>query len=343
MVFAIAAQGAGQLKVDRKVNHTTNKKEMTAEQKVVKATDGDESLVSHENKTKAQILSLVPAVPADPTADDWYDCGDESGYSKFYFTLPETDVDGNQIDCEHLSYRVYTDNNQLFTFSAQDYTFDLDDEDIDEVPYWLYSNAVDFHDYYCYIYRTNESDYEPFFKERVGIQVIYTIDGVRNTSNIVYWPDNFVVPETIKATGVVVDKVGNPLEGATVTFTPVVAQEQSEGMPRRAEVGVVTETTDENGQFKAVLASLTDYNVTAALGNASITLDISTVNVDIDLEEIVIATIVTGIDDVTANKQVASTTYFDLTGRKVNEPVDGVFVKSIRYTDGTVTNVKVVK
>lgn len=147
-------------------------------------------------KPFGQIVNAVPAVPADPIVSEnideaWYDCGDESGYSRFYFTLPTTDVDGNMIDPELLSYSIFTDDDQLFTFPAEDYTYDLS-EDITEVPYWLYSDAVDFNKGYVYMYRTNAEGFEPLFEHRIGIQVYYTVESpetkapVRNASNIVY-------------------------------------------------------------------------------------------------------------------------------------------------------------
>ena len=141
-----------------------------------------------EFKTKGQIVNLQPAVPANPTADQWYDCGDESGFSRFYFTLPTTDVNGNAIEPEYLSYSIFVNNGngpELFTFPAEDYTYDLT-EDITEVPYWLYTDAVDFKSYYVYMYRTNEEGYEPLFTENIGIQVYYTVDGVRNASEIAW-------------------------------------------------------------------------------------------------------------------------------------------------------------
>ena len=136
----------------------------------------------------------VAAVPADPTADEWYDCGDESGFSRFYFTLPTTDVDGNILDPEFLSYALWINDGEgnvyQFTFPAEDYTFDLV-EDIDEVPYELYSSAVDFNNYYVYMYRTNMNDNPLFVRDEehngnIGIQVFYTVDGERNASNIVW-------------------------------------------------------------------------------------------------------------------------------------------------------------
>ena len=131
---------------------------------------------------------MQPAVPANPTADQWYDCGDESGFSRFYFTLPTTDVNDNPIEPEYLSYSIFVNNGngpELFTFPAEDYTYDLT-EDITEVPYWLYNDAVDFKNYYVYMYRTNEEGYEPLFTENIGIQVYYTVDGVKNASEIAW-------------------------------------------------------------------------------------------------------------------------------------------------------------
>ena len=134
------------------------------------------------------MVNLVPAVPANPTADEWYDCGDESGFSKFYFTLPTFDVDGNMLDPEYISYSIFVDNGngpEMFTFPAVDYTYDLY-EDITEVTYDLYSSAVDFRDYFCYFYRTNEPGYEPLFTDDIGIQVYYTVNGEKNASDIVW-------------------------------------------------------------------------------------------------------------------------------------------------------------
>ena len=137
------------------------------------------------------MVNLVPAVPANPTADNWIDSGDESGYSRFYFTLPTTDVDGNMIDPEHVSYSVYVDNGngpEVFTFDAATYTHDLT-EDITEVPYSLYNGGYDFRNGYVYFYRTNAEGFDPLFTQNIGIQAHYTVDGVKNSSDIVWLYD----------------------------------------------------------------------------------------------------------------------------------------------------------
>lgn len=131
-------------------------------------------------------INVVPAVPANPTSVEWTDRGDESGYSRLNFTLPDYDIDGNPINPELLSYSIFLDDDQLFTFDADTYYMNLT-EDLTEIPYSIWgSNYYDFHPSYVYFYRTNAEGYEPFFNWRIGIQVHYTVDGVKNSSDIVY-------------------------------------------------------------------------------------------------------------------------------------------------------------
>ena len=190
----------------------------------------------------------VAAVPADPTADDWYDCGDESGFSKFYFTLPATDVDGNVLDPEFLSYALWINDGEgnvyQFTFPAEDYTFDLV-EDIDEVPYELYTSAVDFHDYYVYMYRTNENDNPLFVRDddhdgNIGIQVFYTVDGERNASNIVWL---YEVPSSV-------NEMNAGKTVANVRYFNVAGQEMAQ--PSGMTIKVTTYTDGTTSAVKVV-------------------------------------------------------------------------------------------
>ena len=190
----------------------------------------------------------VAAVPADPTADEWYDCGDESGFSKFYFTLPTTDVDGNTLDPEFLSYALWINDGEgnvyQFTFPAEDYTFDLV-EDIDEVPYELYSSAVDFNDYYVYMYRTNENDNPLFVRDddhdgNIGIQVFYTVDGERNASNIVWL---YEVPSSV-------NEMNAGKTVANVRYFNVAGQEMAQ--PSGMTIKVTTYTDGTTSAVKVV-------------------------------------------------------------------------------------------
>ena len=191
------------------------------------------------------MVNLVPAVPANPTADEWYDCGDESGFSKFYFTLPKTDVDGNMLDPEYLSYSVYVDNGngaELFHFTGDDYTYDLAyDDDITEVPYILYSSAVDFRDYFVYMYRTNEPGYEPLFTENIGIQAFYTVNGEKNASDIVW---------LYEAPHVNVNELNAGKTVANVRYFNVAGQEMAQ--PNGMTIMVTTYTDGTTSAAKVV-------------------------------------------------------------------------------------------
>jgi len=50
-----------------------------------------------------------------------------------------------------------------------------------------------------------------------------------------------------------------------------------------------------------------------------------------------------GIESTIADKSIESVTYHDITGRTINKPVNGIFVKTIRYSDGTLSTSKIVK
>ena len=99
------------------------------------------------------------------------------------FALPTTDVDGNIIEQEFISYSIFVDNDEIYTFDAASYG--SIDQDITEVPYSLWSNYWNFTPTQVTFYRTNHCD-DPIFEHRIGIQVYYTVGGVKNASDIVY-------------------------------------------------------------------------------------------------------------------------------------------------------------
>ena len=196
-----------------------------------------------EFNTQGVYFELVPAVPANASADEWSDCGDESGFSMFYFTLPTTDVDGNPIDPEYLSYSIYVDNGngpELFTFDAVTYSYDIA-EDITEVPFSLYSSAMDFHNSYVYFYRTNAEGYEPLFTENIGIKVYYTVDGVKNESPEIAW---------LYDTHVAVDEVNAGKTVANVRYFNVAGQEMAQ--PEGMTIQVTTYTDGTKSAVKVV-------------------------------------------------------------------------------------------
>ena len=134
--------------------------------------------------TVAVLNDENPIIPANPTADEWYDCGNDWATSKFYFTLPTTDTEGNPLDPTRLSYSIFLDDDQIYTFDYWDYDYDIED-DMTEIPYSIYSDGYDITDHVVYFYGTNYSEW-PIFTWRIGIQVYYTYHGVKTASDIVY-------------------------------------------------------------------------------------------------------------------------------------------------------------
>lgn len=126
----------------------------------------------------------VPAVPANPEVTDFFDSGREDGFTRLDFNINLFDVDGNPLNSDYLTYSIYVDNDELFTFDYDTYGASNGfDTDMTEIPYGY--SGYDFYLRRVYFYRTNEGD-NPFFTWRIGIQVHYTVEGVRNSSDIVY-------------------------------------------------------------------------------------------------------------------------------------------------------------
>lgn len=137
--------------------------------------------------TFAVAASAFAVTPADPTDVSWFDYGNEDGYSKLSFSLPQLSVEGNILSTDNLGYRVYLDNDQIFTFERSVYTYDNIYGDVTDIYSWQYEGGTDFTTDYIYFYRTNAEGYEPFFTWRIGIQVFYVNDdNTRSYSNIVY-------------------------------------------------------------------------------------------------------------------------------------------------------------
>ena len=137
-----------------------------------------------------------PAVPMDPVIEYWEDNGDENGNSALLTMIEATDVDGYGIEESGLSYTIYTDRGKPFTFEASKYGLQ---EDVTEVTYDMWQDNYMLRPNCIYFFRTNAEGFEPFFNWRIGIQLHYTCNGVKQSSNIVYLevfdePEDPVIP-----------------------------------------------------------------------------------------------------------------------------------------------------
>ena len=101
-------------------------------------------------------------------------------YGYFGFTLPETDLNGNILDPEYLSYSIYLDDNV-----DEPLMFDPDYYDIpdwtSEITYEIMNTSSFFHYDYVYIYL------DWYFHYNIGIQAHYTVNGEKYSSFISFW------------------------------------------------------------------------------------------------------------------------------------------------------------
>ena len=181
----------------------------------------------------------VPAVPANPEALEFYDCGNETGYTRFDFNINLVDVDGNPLDADCLTYSIFTDNDELFVFDYDTYGPDNGfDTDMTEIPYGY--SGYDFYLRRIYFYRTNEGD-NPFFNWRIGIRLNYTVDGITNYSDIVYL---VVYPHTA------LDEVNAGKTIAGVRYFNVAGQEMAQ--PSGVTIQVTTYSDDTTSVAKVI-------------------------------------------------------------------------------------------
>ena len=106
-------------------------------------------------------------------------------------------------------------------------------------------NKVDFNDYYVYMYRTNMNDNPLFVRDEehngnIGIQVFYTVNGVKNASEIAWLYDiDTNVAETLAGKTV-----------ANVRYFNVAGQEMAQ--PNGLTIMVTTYTDGTTNAVKVV-------------------------------------------------------------------------------------------
>ena len=270
-----------------------------------------------------------PAVPANPEIIEWRDMGNEAGWNRLEFNINPVDVDGNPLDIEQgqLTYSVFTDNDQIFTFDSYNYGYDFNYQDVTEVPYGQYS--YNFSPNSIFFYRTNAEGYDPFFLWRIGMQVYYTVDGVKNASDIVYLE---VVPKPQETAAPTFN--GYTEDGIHAYFVKINETEPSTIYYR---VQFPDGTWSEWAEYEDILSFTGNgkYRVEAyavAPGKFPST--------EIAYEFVVSP--FTGIEEMNADKAVAGVRYYNMAGQEMAQP-GGMTIKVITYTDGTTSAVKVVK
>ena len=195
-----------------------------------------------------------PATLPDPVVHNWYDAQNENGNSRVDVEIPTVDTDGMPIFEDALSYSIYTDNDQIFTFDASRYGLD---EDVTEVTYDMWQNSwrLDPHAGIRF-FRTNAEGYEPFFNWRIGIQFHYTVDGVKNSTNIVYL-EVFEKPN---------DDMPGDVDGSGNVDIDDVTQMISRVLGSSSQPGFIDANADLNGDHVSDIDDVT-IAINIVLGN----------------------------------------------------------------------------
>ena len=318
-------------------------------------------------------VPAVPAVPADPTADNWVDQGNENGYNRFYFTINLEDVEGNALDPGYVYYTIYTDNDEPFTFDAETYAYSGVTEDMTVMPYTL--NRYDLHPSsgYVYFYRTNADGYETFFTERIGIQVHYIVDGVENSSNIVYWYLPLPPAGAVPADPVAINWHDSGDESGYSYFDFQLPEYDTEGNPLDMQYLSYSIYTDDDQIFTfdadtyyydlnndmteipySVWSNAYDFYAARVyfyrtnegdnpLFESRIGIQVHYKTQDgVYSSNIVYIDKYTSVDELNAGKTVAGVRYYNIAGQEMAQP-QGMTIQVTTYTDGTTSTAKVVK
>jgi len=286
-----------------------------------------------------EIPAAQPAVPANPEIIEWRDMGNENGYNRLEFKINLVDVDGNPLDVEQgqLTYSIFTDNDELFTFDSYNYGYDFNYQDVTEVPYNQYS--YNFSPNSIYFYRTNAEGYDRFFDWRIGMQVYYTVNGVRNASDIVYLE---VFPKPGEKTDAPSSKKENYVynDGNLYYNAYHVTLNETEPSTIYYRIGIMVDGQISYGdwmEYQDVISIYEEgtymieaYAIAQGKTESDHIFDGFTVSRMVDVEEIA------------AGKTVANVRYYNVAGQEMAQP-SALTIQVTTYTDGTTAAVKVVK
>ena len=128
-----------------------------------------------------------PTQLADPVIRSWHEQYNDWSNTYLEVEYPFVDADGMPIFEEALSYSIYTDNDQLYTFDADLYGLE---EDATEITYDMWYNInSDLMINYPHFpgHYDSVNGYTPFFTWRIGIQFHYTVNGVKTSTGITYY------------------------------------------------------------------------------------------------------------------------------------------------------------
>lgn len=273
-------------------------------------TDGEWAGFMSWGTTLTPMTEAVPAVPAAPYELTWEN-GSEWENASFHFHVNPFDVDGNRLYEENFSYRIYMDDDQLFTFTTDVYgTSDIfADGDLTEIPldYSDYIHFISWDGTRVYFNQNNLGD-DRLFERRIGVQTVYTVDGVSNASEIVY-------VSVLAVKGVVVDLGGNPLANVTVAIASKPSQNPAG--QRESSIMPIYLTTNENGEFATEIIANLGYTVDYMVNWETLrTDDLTVAEDDVDMGVIVLPVGQSSVTEIEASVESDDAIY-NLAGQRM--------------------------
>ena len=136
--------------------------------------------------------------PMNPDAQTYYEYGADVAdlcINMLQYMIYPEDVDGNPLDPEKLSFSIFTDFDEIYTFKADLYYEDhgvdfwADGVDRTEIPYLIYEYDPFFDWESAPLFGSSDPELpaaERLFQWRIGLQVYYTDNGMKSASDIVY-------------------------------------------------------------------------------------------------------------------------------------------------------------
>ena len=126
----------------------------------------------------------VPATPPTPTDVVLFDQFNDYGVFSLVFRLENLTKEGNFLNPDCMGYYIYIDD-ERYTFRKRFYP--NIDHDMTLVPYgYVDARNDEYSDIVCRDLNWNVVNLREDMFERVGVQSVYTVDGITHTSPIVY-------------------------------------------------------------------------------------------------------------------------------------------------------------
>lgn len=141
----------------------------------------------------AMAQSTLPK-PMPPIIEQWWDSEGGSSQIGIFFNydwdefLPMA-VDGTCLDTEKLSLSVFTDNDQLFEFTPEEYPFDFE-ETVTEIPYGYEGMEFGMWEIHFPNHSNMTEGMDPFFNWRIGLRLNYR-DGDQVSYSDMYYMEVF--------------------------------------------------------------------------------------------------------------------------------------------------------